>query len=97
MKLPLIAAATLCLSLGACTDIDRIVGGNPAGNPNDDAYVGHPDSTYDAAANPPKANGVAQYDPYKPLPAGANPAMAPAPTVIAPAPANAPQTPRHQL
>lgn len=59
------------------------------GNPNGDAYVGQPGSTYDAAANPPKTLGVVTYDPYAPLPP-ANPAapgaMPAQPAMPAPAP-----------
>jgi hypothetical protein len=53
-----------------------LIPGTSAGNPNDDAYIGQPDSTYDIAANPPRTDGVVSYNPYAPLPApSAAPAM----------------------
>ena len=58
MKFAFLAAACLCLGLGACTDIQRMFPGNADGNPDGDAYVGSPGSTYDAAANPAKPSIV---------------------------------------
>jgi len=58
------------------------------GNPNGDPYAGQPGSTYDAQANPPKANGVVAYNPMAPLPTAPSTA-APAGAAQVPAPAAA--------
>lgn len=60
MKLSIVAAGAICLGLCACASPNE-------GNPNGAAYLGSPGSTYDAVANPPRANGVAKYDPAAPL------------------------------
>ena len=39
-----------------------------AGNPNWDAYIGQPGSTYDSAANPAQTIGTVSYNPNAPLP-----------------------------
>jgi hypothetical protein len=49
------------------------------GNPNGDAYVGQPGSTYDASANPAKTVGTVTYNPYAPLPANQTGVLAPPP------------------
>jgi len=69
MKVSLFAAAALCRGLSACASPNE-------GNPNGAAYFGSPGSTYDVAANPPRANGVAMYDPRAPLPPVLSPADA---------------------
>ncbi|MBS0280001.1 MAG: hypothetical protein JSR25_02475 [Proteobacteria bacterium] len=61
MRVSIVAAGVICLGLCACASPNE-------GNPNGAAYLGSPDSTYDAAANPPRANGVAKYNPAAPLP-----------------------------
>jgi hypothetical protein len=61
MKLSMVAAGAVCLGLCACASPNE-------GNPNGAAYLGSPGSTYDAAANPPRTNSVAKYDPAAPLP-----------------------------
>ena len=60
MKLSIVMAGTICLGLCACASPNE-------GNPNGAAYLGSPGSTFDAAANPPRANGVVAYDPRAPL------------------------------
>jgi len=60
MKFPLLLSAALCLGLAACASPNE-------GNPDGAAYLGSPGSTYDAAANPPRTNGVVSYDPRAPL------------------------------
>lgn len=67
MKLSIVMAGMMCLGLCACASPNE-------GNPNGAAYLGSHGSTYDAAANPPRANGTAKYDPRAPLP----PALPPA-------------------
>ena len=69
MKLSIVAAGVICLGLCACASPNE-------GNPNGAAYLGSQGSTYDAAANPPRANGVAKYNPAAPL----VPALPPADT-----------------
>ena len=61
MKLAIFAAGVICLGLSACASPNE-------GNPNGAAYLGSPGSTYDVAANPPRANGTVTYDPLAPLP-----------------------------
>ncbi len=39
-----------------------------AGNPNNDAYIGSPDSVYETSANPARIIGSVAYDPNAPLP-----------------------------
>ena len=69
MKLSIVAAGVICLGLGACASPNE-------GNPNGAAYLGSPGSVYDVAANPPRTNGVAKYDPAAPLPPADMPAGA---------------------
>jgi hypothetical protein len=57
---------------------------NSAGNPNWDSYAGQAGSTYDAAANPPKTNGPAAYNPYAPLPSVAPAAPSGSANIAAP-------------
>lgn len=61
MKASVLVAGAMCLGLAACASPNE-------GNPNGAAYAGNSDSTYDASANPPKANGVVSYDPRAALP-----------------------------
>jgi hypothetical protein len=61
MKLAIFAAGVICLGLSACASPNE-------GNPNGAAYLGSPGSTYDVAANPPRASGTVTYDPLAPLP-----------------------------
>lgn len=67
MKLSIVMAGAMCLGLCACASPNE-------GNPNGAAYLGSPGSTFDAAANPPRANGVVAYDPRAPLPSALPPA-----------------------
>ncbi len=61
MKVSIFVVGAACLTLGACASPN-------AGNPNGAAYFGAPGSTYDVAANPPRANGTVTYNPAAPLP-----------------------------
>jgi hypothetical protein len=61
MKLSILIAGALCMGVAACASPNE-------GNPDGDAYIGTPGSTYDMAANPPRINGVVSYDPNAPLP-----------------------------
>jgi len=54
-------AGMACLAACGCAALDR------PGNPNGMAYAGSPGSVYDRAANPPRNNGTATYDPYAAL------------------------------
>lgn len=83
MKLSIVAAGAICLGLCACASPNE-------GNPDGAAYLGSQGSTYDAAANPPRANGVSKYDPAAPLP----PALPSADASSGSAMSAAPQTPR---
>jgi len=76
MKSSVLFAGAICLGLTACASPN-------AGNPNNAAYAGGPDSTYDAAGNPPKSNGAVSYDPRGALPA--DPLPSPAGSPMAPA------------
>jgi hypothetical protein len=87
MKVSIFAAGAVCLGLCACASPNE-------GNPNGAAYLGSPGSTYDVAANPPRANGMSKYDPGAPLPSVMSPAdMASGSAMSAPPPGIA-QTPR---
>ena len=61
-----------------------------AGNPNGDAYLGNPGSSYEAAVNPARTVGEVAYSPSAPLPQTAQPAA----PITGPMPA--PATRRHQ-
>jgi hypothetical protein len=76
MKASVLVAGAVCLGLAACASPNE-------GNPNGAAYAGSADSTYDASANPPKANGAVSYDPRAPLPA--DPLPSPGGTTMPPA------------
>ena len=86
MKISIVAAGVVCLGLCACASPNE-------GNPNGAAYLGSPDSTYDAAANPPRANGAVKYDPAAPLPPALPPADMAGSAMPAPPP-GVPQSPR---
>jgi len=86
MKLSMVAAGAICLGLCACASPNE-------GNPNGAAYLGSPGSTYDAAANPPRADGVAKYDPAAPLPSVLSTDMSGGSAMPA-APPGVPQSPR---
>jgi hypothetical protein len=68
MRLSVFVVGAVCLGLSACASPN-------AGNPDGDAYVGSPQSVYDTAANPPRANGTVSYDPNAPLPPSMPPAV----------------------
>jgi hypothetical protein len=79
MKASVLVAGAMCLGLAACASPNQ-------GNPNGDAFVGAPDSLYNASANPPKTNGSVSYDPVgalppEPLPSPNGSPMAPAGTM----------------
>jgi hypothetical protein len=61
MNYPVFVVGAFCLGLCACASPN-------AGNPDDDAYAGSPQSVYDTAANPPRIIGTVSYDPNAPLP-----------------------------
>jgi hypothetical protein len=85
MKKAVFAVGILCLGLSACASMS-------AGNPNNDAYIGSPDSVYDTSANPARIIGSVAYDPNAPLPGTIPPigadgsAMPATPTPQPPAP-----------
>ena len=87
MKLSIVAAGAICLGLCACASPNE-------GNPNGAAYLGSQGSTYDAAANPPRANGAVQYDPVAPLPPALPPADVTGGSAMPAAPPNVPQSTR---
>jgi len=86
MKGLIIAAGVICLGLCACASPNE-------GNPNGAAYLGSPGSTYDVAANPPRANGTAKYDPLAPLPSALPAADMTGGSALPAAPPGMPQTP----
>lgn len=61
-----------------------------AGNPNGDAYIGGPASSYEAQANPPKTVGEVSYNPSAPLPETTQPAAASGSGMATPAPRSNP-------
>jgi hypothetical protein len=87
MKFAIFAAGMICLGLSACASPNE-------GNPNGAAYFGSPGSTYDVAANPPRANGVATYDPSAPLPPLMPPADAANGSAMSAPPPGVPQNTR---
>jgi hypothetical protein len=64
MKASLFIVGVVCIGVSACASPNE-------GNPDGAAYAGTADSVYNVAANPPRTNGVATYDPNAPLPASA--------------------------
>jgi hypothetical protein len=88
MKLSIFVAGAVCLGLSACASPN-------AGNPDGAGYIGAAGSTYDTAANPPRANGSVSYDPNAPMPPSMPPADATnGSAMTAPAPAGGARTPR---
>jgi hypothetical protein len=87
MKGSIFAAGVMCLGLCACASPNE-------GNPNGAAYLGSPGSTYDASANPPRANGTVKYDPQAPLPPVLPAADMTGGAALPAAPPGVPQSPR---
>lgn len=87
MKGSIFAAGVICLGLCACASPNE-------GNPDGAAYLGSPDSVYDTAANPPRANGAVTYDPMAPLPPALPAADATNGSAMSVAPPGVPQTSR---
>ena len=82
----LILVGVLSLALSGCALYRP-----SAGNPNGDAYIGSPASTYEARANPPKIMGEVSYNPSAPLPETTQPAAASGSGMPAPRSNPAPQ------
>lgn len=87
MKLSIVAAGAICLGLCACASPNQ-------GNPDGAAYLGSPGSTYDAAASPPRANGVAKYDPAAQIPPALPPADMSSGSAMPAPPSGVPQSSR---